>query len=113
MKNLANKLQNFIDESGSSQASRVLTQSEQRLFRSLKTQGERATKGRLISRCMFEAKNKSGGMAFVMLMEGRHSMSVGKQVASRFEQMEGISLSEVVRTKKGAFVIMRLQGDLE
>lgn len=108
MKNLANKLQDFIDDTGVSK-SLVLTSEKQRLFRSLKTQGERATKGRLISRCMFEAKHKNGGLALMMLMEGRHSMSVGRQVATRFEQMEGVSLSEVVRTKRGAFVIVRFQ----
>lgn len=105
MRELSTKLQEFISDV-KSPTSVVLTGAEEKLFRSLKTQGERSTKGRLISRCIFEAKAKRG-TALMMIMEGRHSMSVGKQVARRFEEDDEIKFVDVVKTRSGAYVILR------
>jgi hypothetical protein len=105
MRELSTKLQEFISDVKSSEKI-DLTEAEERLFRSLKTQGERATKGRLISRCVFEAKAKRG-TALMMIMEGRHSMSVGRQVARRFEEDDELKFVEVVKTRSGAYVILR------
>jgi hypothetical protein len=106
MKNLTNQLHDFIAGAPDPQRRRDLTVAEERLFRSMKTQGERATKGREVSRAVFEVKTKSG-VSFLMIMEGRHSMSVGSQVARRFEGSGGVEDVEVVKTKKGACVILR------
>ena len=72
----------------------------------MKTQGERATKGREIARTTFEAKVKSG-VSFLMIMEGRHAMSVGSQVARRFDGLVEVESVEVVKTRKGACVVLR------
>ena len=87
---------------------RVELDAEQRkILRSLKTQGERATKGREVKECTFGAKrNRDGGISLTMIMEGRHSMSVGRQVARLFE---GRGSVEVAKTRAGACVILRLE----
>jgi len=79
-----------------------------RVYRSLKTRGERATKGRQIESCRFEAKVKRG-VSLMMLLEGRHSMSVGSQVARGFETMDGVDTVEVNRTNHGAVVTIMLE----
>ena len=86
----------------------VLTKEESRVFKYLKTQGERATKGRMIDRCVFEAKQK-GRTSLLMIMEGKHSMSVGRQIARRFESVVGVDSSEMIETKNGACVIIRVK----
>ena len=107
MKQLANELRQFVKGAPAPKQEVELSTDDIRLFRSLKTAGERATKGRLISSCVFEAKLKRGGISLMMLMEGRHAMSVGKQVARGFEKKDEIELVDVVRTKQGACVILR------
>ncbi len=111
MKRLVNQLREFASDVPGAQRPVELSVSEERIFRSLKTTGERATKGRLISRCVFEAKDKGSGASLMMIMEGRHSMSVGRQVARRFEEMNEINFADVVRTKSGAYVILRPRGE--
>jgi len=106
MEKLTNQLHDFIVDAPDPKRRRDLTVAEERLFRSMKTTGERATKGREVSNTVFEAKTKSG-VSFLMIMEGRHSMSVGGQVVRRFEGAADIESVEIVKTKKGACVILR------
>lgn len=87
----------------------VLSEREERLLRSLRTWGERVTKGRLLTRYVFEARVRPDGTALVMEMEGRHSMSVGKQIAKRFEMGEDVGSVAVTRTRAGAIVEIRAQ----
>lgn len=111
MKNLTNKLHDFlVDAPDAAPRRRDLSAMEERLFRSMKTQGERSTKGREVTNTVFEAKTKAG-VSFLMIMEGRHSMSVGGQVARRFDGTKGVESVEVVKTKKGACVILRPKVD--
>lgn len=86
----------------------VLSLSEERVFRSLKTQGERATKGREIEKCAFEVRTKHG-VSLMMLMEGRHAMSVANQVSRMFESTRELEFAKVVRTKRGAYVVLRMR----
>ena len=113
MKNLTAELGEFISEAPVAKKRKGnLTISEERLFRSLKTQGERSVKGRDISNTIFEAKSKAG-ISLLMIMEGRHSMSVGNQVARRFDGANDVDSVEVIRTKAGACVVVRPKKDEE
>jgi len=87
----------------------VLSQLQERIFRALKTTGERATKGREVTKAMFEAKAKSNGIALMMIMEGRHAMSVGHQVARRFNEMDELEFAKVKKTRSGALVVLRMK----
>ncbi len=109
MKNLANQLREFVSDVPNV-ARPTLTPLDERLFRSLKTTGERATKGRLISKCVFESRHNKG-LALYMLMEGRHAMSVARQVVRRFEDMNELEFAEAMKTKTGACVILRPKGE--
>lgn len=91
----------------------VLSQSQERLFRALKTIGERATKGREVNKTIFEAKAKTTGIALVMLMEGRHSMSVGHQVVRRFDDMDELEFAKVKKTPSGAMVVLRIKEEVQ
>jgi len=106
MKKLTDQLQNFIADVQPLESQRVLSVAESRIFRSMKTQGERAIKGREVGKTIFEVKKKPN-VAFLMIMEGRHSMSVGAQIVRRFSSTAGVDSAEVVKTKKGACVILR------
>jgi len=106
MKHLTNQLQDFIADAPNPERRKILSATEERLFRSMKTQGERATKGREIGKTVFESKVKAG-VSFLMIMEGRHAMSVGAQVARRFNGARDVDSVEVVKTKNGACVILR------
>lgn len=81
--------------------------SENKIFRSLKVMGERATKGRDISECSFDVQRRGGTVTIRMILEGRHSMSVGHQVARKFEELGELEFVDVVKTKKGAKVVLR------
>jgi hypothetical protein len=105
---LVKELQEFADGIQPSSSRVILEAHEKKIFRSLKTTGERAIKGRDVSRCVFEKKHRDG-ILFRMLMEGRHSMAVGAQVKKRFEDSNEIDFAEVVKTKHGAYVILRLK----
>jgi len=106
MERLTTQLHDFISDAPDAQRRRELTIVEERLFRTMKTTGERATKGREISKTKFEAKTRSG-VSLLMIMEGRHAMSVGSQVARRFDGAPEVDSVEVVKTKRGACVILR------
>lgn len=105
MRNLTDQLHDFIMDAPGPLPKKRLSVVEERIFRSMKTQGERATKGRQVSKTIFEAKVKHG-VSFLMIMEGRHSMSVAAQVVRRFDGANEIESAEVVKTKKGACVIL-------
>mgnify|MGYP001059415024 CR=1 FL=1 len=79
---------------------------EERIYRSLKTQGERAIKGRDIRKHIFEAKDYNG-VLLSMILEGRHAMSVCRQVKNMLESIEDIDYINIIKTKNGAYVYMR------
>lgn len=106
MRHLVDRLQEFVADAKALPKPVELSQQDERIFRSLKTTGERATKGRLISKCVFEAKDRHG-ISLMMVMEGRHSMSVAKQVARRFDDSDELEFANVVQTKSGAIVVLR------
>lgn len=85
----------------------ALSMLEERLLRSLRTQGERAVRGRLVTRHAFEARQRPGGVALVMEIEGRHAMSVAQQLAKRFSLVEDVGNAEVTRTERGAQLALR------
>lgn len=85
-----------------------LSRLEERFFRMLKTHGERAIKGRSVSKCFFEAREKNGNV-LMMVMEGRHSVSVGKQVVNRFKDRDELEFADAVRTRNGACVFLRVK----
>ena len=86
-----------------------LSEAEGRLLRSLRTQGERAVRGRLVTRHAFEARQRPGGVALVMEIEGRHAMAVAQQLAKRFGMVEDVGSAEVTRTERGAQLALRLR----
>jgi len=110
MRNLTGRLENFISSANGKRKENALSVKEERLFRSLKTQGERAVKGREVTKTVFESKFRDS-VSFLMIMEGRHSMSVGSQVARRFEESAMVEAVEVVKTKRGACVVVRPAGE--
>lgn len=85
----------------------VLSEAADRLLRSLRTQGERAVRGRLVTRYTFEARQRSNGIALVMEAEGRHAMAVAQQLAKRFGMVEDVGSAEVTRTAHGAVLVLR------
>ena len=111
MRRLADELLDRVSVVSDKKARICLSVDEERVFRSLKTTGERAIKGRLIAGHSFEAREKGHGVVMMMVMEGRHAMSVGRQVVRRFKEMGEIDFADVVKTKDGACVIVRPGGD--
>lgn len=105
---LANQLHDFIASvpRKKNKTRPILSAFEERIYRSLKTHGEKSVKGRKVTKVVFEATDRRG-LSFLMIMEGRHSMSVGTQVARRFIGANGIGDVDVVKTKNGACVIIR------
>ena len=109
MKSSIRRLSEFLDDRPGRpvRAEEQLTKAERGLFRSLKTMGERAIKGREIERCLFEVRFKGGRATFRMMMEGRHSMSIAHQVVRRFQEHRELEFVNAVKTKKGAKVVLR------
>lgn len=107
MKKLSEQLQQFIPENSPRRDARRLTPAEGAIFRALKSMGERATKGREISQCLYEMRFKSGNVMFMMLLEGRHALSVGRHVSKRFEDHDELEFAGVHETKRGAKVVLR------
>ena len=105
MKKLSQQLSQFISDRPISEEDK-LSVDEKRIFRSLKAMGERAIKGREIRNCLFEVRFQGETATLRMVMEGRHSMSVGKQVARRFSDNGELKFVDVVRTKRGAKVVL-------
>jgi len=101
------RLRAVVDDLESCEAAVRLCDREERLLRSLRTQGERFISGRLITRHRYEARRRPGGVDLVMEMEGRHSMSVAQQLANQFTMVEDVGSAEVTRTSRGAVVALR------
>ena len=99
------RLRSILD--GLPGAAPVLTEAEGRLMRSLRTQGERAVRGRIVTRHRFEARQRPGGVALCMEIEGRHAMAVAQQLAKRFGVVEDVRSAEVTRTKRGALLALQ------
>ena len=106
MKKLSEQLQSFLVELPVAE-DHHLSSSEKALYRSLKAMGERATKGREVNECSFDVQFKGDTVTLLMIMEGRHAMSVGHQVARRYENHSELKFADVVKTKKGAKVVLR------
>lgn len=108
MNRLADKLRKHVADI--TEPVRVIGKSDQRLMRFIRTESERATKGRLIERHQVEQSSVAGGgrwrARFVVILEGRHSMSVGTQIARRFEEFRGVDTAELQRTDSGASVVI-------
>ena len=102
---LSEQLQQFISDTPQKKE-RILTPSERAIFRALKVMGERATKGREISKCLFEVRSIRGRTVLVMLLEGRHAMSVGHHVEKRFMEHNELEFVSVVESKRGAKVVL-------
>lgn len=84
-----------------------LSSEERRIYRSLKSFGERAVRGMQVSECEFSVKFRGDVPTFLMLMEGKHAMVVGRQVQKRFEDHDGLQFVDVFRTKNGVKVVLR------
>jgi hypothetical protein len=106
MKRLSERLKKFIPDTPQNRE-RILTPLERSVFRALKVMGERATKGREISRCLFEVRSIRGRTVLVMLLEGRHAMSVGHHVEKRFMEHNELEFVSLVESKRGAKVVLR------
>lgn len=106
---VSDRLKSFLDENTAKKnTDSVLSEAGKHLLRSLKSAGERATKGRDIDNHFFDSSICEDSTETIrMLMEGRHSMSVGRQLVKRFEGVEGIDSVEVLQTKRGAKVVIR------
>ena len=102
----ADRLRAILDEFPDASVP-VLEDSELQIFRTLRTQGERAVKGRLISRHRFEVRRRPMGTDLVMEIEGRHAMAVAQQLAKRFQIVEDVGSVEITRTKHGVVFALR------
>lgn len=112
MTKYSNKLSEFIDDKQLVvKEEYVLSGNEKRIFRALKSTGERAIKGRDIDKYIFEVVYKSGRATLRMLLEGRHALSIGNHVAKCFTDMNELEFVDVMRTKKGAKVVLRPIGE--
>ena len=109
--NSNDRLRELIDDLPGKARRLVLSEADERMMRSLRTQGERAVRGRLVTRYVFEAVARPGGTTIVMRIEGRHSMSVAQQLAKRFSMVEDVGSSEVTRTTHGAVLELRPRED--
>jgi hypothetical protein len=66
-----------------------LTGEERRVYRTLKTEAERATKGRDVLPCVFEQVALAEGVRFVARVEGRDADGIARQVMRRFAAAAG------------------------
>jgi hypothetical protein len=105
--NSSDRLRALLDDLPPAPRRVVLSEADERLLRSLRTQGERAVRGRLVTRYRFEAVARPGGVALAMRIEGRHAMSVAQQLAKRFSMVEDVGSAEVTRTERGAVLELR------
>lgn len=109
MRKMSDKLMSFLKENIHKDDEEYLSKSGRQVYRSLKSAGERAIKGMDIDKCTYESTVDSLGETLKMIVEGRHSVSIGNQVARRFKE-QGM-LAEVVQTKRGAKVIIRRKSE--
>jgi hypothetical protein len=105
--NSGDRLRALLDDLPSGGRRPVLSEADARLLRSLRTQGERAVRGRLVTRYAFDALARPGGTSLAMRIEGRHAMSVAQQLAKRFSMVEDVESAEVTRTERGAVLELR------
>jgi len=99
MSRLSTRLRKFI-EPAKKQPDPLLPE-ERRVYRSIKTESTRATKGRQIRSCRFESKNVENGVELIVALEGKDASCVAKQVARRFGEMGEVTTSEVERQGRG------------
>lgn len=103
---LSKRLEKFIDDT-TVKNKLVLTKEENRTYQLLKTLGERVIKGREIRMCDFEyRRSKDDGVLLEMVMEGRHSMSVGRQLLKILSERSEIDFVQLNETKRGASVLI-------
>jgi len=107
MKKLSERLSEFISDPKFLDASNNLSRKERRIYRSLQSMGERAIKGRDITSYLYETRMRGEEVNLLMLLEGRHAMSVGNQVKRIFEGHSELEFVSVVETKRGAKVILK------
>jgi hypothetical protein len=78
------------------------------MLRVLKSAGERAVRGRDIDYHSFDSMvNEDSTETIRMIMEGRHAMSIGNQIVRKFESMGKVDNADVIKTKRGAKVVIR------
>jgi hypothetical protein len=106
MKKYIEQLHDVITEAPSKKIKHKLTILEDRIFRSLRMHGERSTKGLDITKALFEVKRRDD-VVFLMILEGRQSVFVGNQMVKKFGNMEGVSSANLIKTKKGACVVIK------
>jgi len=110
MKDLSKQLKQFLPNVPPG-AERALSHAERKLFRALKSMGERATKGREIEKALYEVRFRGDTATLIMLLEGRHAMSVGRQIEKRFHDHRELEFASLVETKRGAKVVLRPRGE--
>jgi len=106
MNDLSRKLERYIVEAPKRPS---MTSAEARLYRTLQTEAERFKACRSVSNLRFKVRERQGHPVFLAMLEGRDAMSVCKQIARRFESIEGV-VSRVVSTRSGSRVVVKLEG---
>jgi hypothetical protein len=103
---MRNRLSDFIIDKPVKEE-HVLSYKGKRLFRALKSLGERSIKGRDVDKYIFEVVYKNGVETLRMLIEGRHALSISNQIAKGLSNMDELEFVDVVKTKKGAKIVLR------
>ena len=107
MKEYLERLDNLVEEVARKP---VLSRAENRIFCLLKTKGEKAVRGREIDKHEFEVKEKSGLLSLCMKLEGRSAMPLARQLCERFEDRSELKFARVFETKRGAQLVLRVNG---
>jgi len=107
MNELSRKLEGYIVEDP--KQALTLSAADARLYRTLQTEAERFTKCRSVGNLHFRVRNREDHPVFLAILEGRDAMSVCRQIARRFESMDGVS-ARAVATKTGSRVVVKLEG---
>lgn len=105
MEKLAQKLDSYIVDKPRS-AEELLGVNARRLYRSLKTETERARQMRKVEKLEFRVNSRDGNSVLLAIMEGRDAMAVSRQVCRRFDEMKGVE-AKVVGTRSGARVVVK------
>jgi hypothetical protein len=85
---------------------------ERRIWGILKTEMERATKGRAVGKCYFDREVNETEARMMGVVEGRDAMGVARQVVRRFDR-EGGLVAEVVMSRGVASVVVRMARQTE
>lgn len=82
-----------------------------KVFRALKSFGERAVKGREISKHSFSLGINTFDdlVCAKMQLTGKHAVSVGYNVSKAFADHPNVERVEVIRTKNGAKVLIKIK----